>query len=385
MSGLDFSVEGVLAEARAQAELEDLGEFWFKDGLAKLLETYETNAFNEKRQKRNRSRMVGAVATRLRAQAALTAHPEIEQREIRRPVFLTGLPRSGTSALFNLLAADPAARPLLLWETQFPEPLEGHDPAEPDPRHEAIRAYYERGRETNPEWNKIHQTHADTPEECVLLHLFSFHGVQYGIEIFLEPYASWYQANLDGLDKVYAHQKQYLQMLDWQRPGQRWLLKAPAHMWGLDALLRTFPDAAIVWSHRDPRLCIASICSMTATLMQQVDGVDKKSLGPRVMEFYAQSLERGLAARDALGPERVVDVTHDEFVSDSLAVTDRIYDQFGLDATEARGAFEAHVSGNPKDKHGSHEYGLEDYGLSDAQILDRFSAYIRRFDVADIG
>jgi hypothetical protein len=382
MSELDAKdAKTVLDEARGEANLEDLGQHWFEDGLEALLSTYQRNAFNEKRQRRNRNRMIGAAGTRLRAQAALTAHPEIEQREIRRPMFLTGLPRSGTSALFNLLAADSAARPLLLWESQFPEPLEGHDPATPDPRHEAIRAYYEKGRETNPEWNKIHQTHADTPEECVLLHLFAFHGVQYGIEIFLEPYASWYQENLHRLDAVYAHQKQYMQMLDWQRPGERWLLKAPAHMWGLDALLETFPDAAIVWSHRDPRLCVASICSMTATLMRQVDGVDPTELGPRVMEFYARSLERGLAVRDGLGADRVVDVTHDEFVSDPLGAATRIYQCFGLDAAPIASELASHVGANPKDKHGSHDYGLEDYGLSEDRVLDRFEAYVSRFDV----
>ncbi len=374
--------KAVLDEARAQAEFEDLGELWFQDGLDALLATYESNAFNEKRRRRNRNRMVGAAATRLRAQAVLASHPDIEQREIRRPVFLTGLPRSGTSALFNLLAADPAARPLLLWETQFPEPLEGHDPAQPDPRHEAIRAYYEKGRETNPEWNKIHQTHADTPEECVLLHLFAFHGVQYGIEIFLEPYASWYQANLDRLTTVYAHQKQYMQMLDWQRPGERWLLKAPAHMWGLDSLLESFPDAAIVWNHRDPRLCVASICSMTATLMRQVDGVDPSELGPRVMEFYARSLERGLAVRERLGADRVVDVTHDEFVAAPLSIAMRVYERFGLDVAPIGSDLASHVGANPKDKHGRHDYGLEAYGLSEGRVLERFADYLARFDVS---
>ena len=376
-----FTLEGALAEARAETGLEDFGVHWFPEGLYALLHTYRRNAFNEKRRRRNRSRMVGAAATRLRAQAAIDAHPEILEREIRRPVFLTGLPRSGTSALFNLLAADPAARPLLLWETQFPEPLEGHDPAQPDPRHEAIRAYYEKGREKNPDWNKIHETHADTPEECVLLHLFAFHGVQYGIEIFLEPYASWYQAHLDGLAVLYAHHRQYLQMLDWQRPGERWLLKAPAHMWGLDALVAAFPDAAIVWSHRDPRRCVASIASMTATLMQQVDGVDPKRLGPQVMEFYARSLERGLAARDRFEPGRIVDVLHDAFVADPLGEVRRIHAHLGLDATEGDAALTAHARANPKDKHGRHDYGLAEFGLTEGQVLDRFAAYVDRFDV----
>lgn len=382
MSALDFSLAGVLAEARDKEGLEDLGSGWFEDGLAALLATIEGNAFNEKRSKRNRSRLVGGVGTRLRVQAALERHPEIAEREIRQPMVLTGLPRSGTSALFNLLGEDPAARPLLLWETQFPEPMEGLAEGQPDPRYEAIKAYYDQGREKNPEWSSIHFTSADTPEECVLLHAFTFHGVQWGIEIFLEPYASWYQANLDRLAEMYAYQKTLLQMLDWQRPGVRWLLKAPAHMWGIDALLATFPDASVVWSHRNPLSCVASACSMTQSLIAQVDGIDPKWLGPEVMEFYARSLERGLERRDEADPARFVDVSHDEFVADSLGVVRRIYDHFDVPIEDADTALRAHVDANPKGKHGSHAYGLEEFGLTEAQVRDRFAAYTDRFDIA---
>ena len=99
----------------------------------------------------------------------------------------------------------------------------------------------------------------------MLLHAYAMHGVQLGIEIMLEPYASWYQEAARDLRPLYDYQKKLMQLLDWQRPGERWLLKAPAHMWGLDALAATFPDVAIVWTHRDPVACIASGCSMTAS------------------------------------------------------------------------------------------------------------------------
>ena len=158
---------------------------------------------------------------------------------------LTGLPRSGSSALFNLLASVPAARALLLWETQFPDPLEGAEAGAPDPRRAAIEAHYAKSREQNPEFTKIHFASADTPEECVLLHAYSMTGVHLGTEVMIEPYASWYRHH--DLHGMYAYYKTLLQMLDWQRPGERWLLKAPAHMWGIDALIDTFPDVSIVW------------------------------------------------------------------------------------------------------------------------------------------
>jgi hypothetical protein len=376
----DWSEASVLSEARAAAGLEDLGDESFRPGLRALLETYAGNPFTEKGQRRSRRRVVSLLVTRLRVEAALARPPEIRQRPGAHPIFLTGLPRSATSALFSLLGEDPAARPLRLWETQCPEPLEDHVPGAPDPRRQAIDDYYAKGREKNPAWTRIHFTSADTPEECVLLHAYAFHGVQLGIEPLLEPYASWYRSQVDDLRPLYAYQKQLMQLLDWQRPGERWLLKAPAHLWGLDALAATFPDVAIVWTHRDPVACTASACSMTAALMTTLDGLDKHWLGPRVLDFYASSLDRGLAARERMDPARVVDVSHDEFVRDPVAVARRIYRHFGLPETDAaRAAFEAHAAANPRAKHGSHDYRLEEFGLTESGVRERFRGYTERF------
>jgi len=376
----DWSEAALLAEARAAAQLDDFGDESFRAGLRALLDTYQRNPFSEKGRRRNRRRLVGLLATRLKLEDAWRRHPEVLARPVKSPVVLTGLPRSATSALFNLLGEDPAARPLRLWETQCPEPLEGAAPFASDPRREAIDAYYAQGREKNPEWTKIHFTSADTPEECVLLHAYAMHGVQLGIEIMLEPYASWYQSQASDLRPLYAYQKKLMQLLDWQRPGERWLLKAPAHLWGLDALAATFPDVAIVWTHRDPVACIASGCSMTAALMTTLVGLDKKWLGPVVMEFYARSLDHGLAAREKMDARRVVDVSHDEFVSDAVGVAKRIYAHFGLPLTPAAlAAFEAHAAANPRAKHGKHEYELEEFGLSEERVRERFRGYRARF------
>ena len=376
-----FDAEALLEDARKATGLSDFGPGGFRPGLRALIATYHGRPFTAKGRARNRRRLVQLLATRLRVQEAFRRHPGIREREIVKPMVLTGLPRSGTSALFNLLARDPAARPLRLWETQFPDPMEGLDPAEPDPRRDAVEAHFARGRDKNPEFTKIHYTSADTPEECVLLHAFAMNGVQLGVEVMLEPYASWYRAQ--DLLPMYAYYKDLLRMLDWQRPGERWLLKAPAHMWGIDALLETFPDVSIVWSHRDPLLCVASVCSMTYTLLAPQAEVDRAELGPVVMDFYATSLERGLAARDRCDPARFVDVTHDDFVADPIGVVERIHGHFGLALEgEARSAMDEHVRANPKGKHGSHDYALEEYGLDAQRVRERFAGYVDRFRIS---
>lgn len=381
MSEITFDIDELLAESSAAAGgLTDFGSEELRPGLKAVMDTYD-QAFNERGRKRNRRRLIMLLATRLRIEAALAKHPEILERPVRAPVVLTGLPRSGTSALFNLLATDPAARPLRLWETQFPDPAEGLSPTDRDPRRDAVEAYQRRMHEKNPEFSKIHYASADTPEECVLIHAYAMHGVHIGIEVMLEPYASWYRDQ--PLDAMYAYYKKLLQLLDWQRPGDRWLLKAPAHMWGIDALVRTFPDVCIVWSHRDPLACTASICSMTESLMEGQVDIDPHVLGPIVMDFYATSLERGLAARDQLDASRFVDVSHDEFVEEPLRVAERIYAHFGLPfSEEVRRPLEAHVSANPRGKHGEHEYSLAQYGLDPDEVKKRFVPYIERFQVA---
>ncbi len=382
-SGIRFDREVVLEEAREQTGLSDFGPGNFTEALDVLLQTYEDHHKSEKGKKKAYRRVVGLLATRLRVAEALHQHPEIREREIRKPMVLTGLPRSGTSALFNLLGADPAARALLLWETQFPDPAEGLEPGAPDPRYEAIKSYYENARKTNPEFTKIHFASADTPEECVLLHAFSLNGVHHGTECMLEPYHSWYSEQ--DLHEMYSYYRMLLQMLDWQRPGERWLLKAPAHMWAIDSLIDTFPDVSIVWSHRNPLACTASICSMTHLLMEGQVEMDKAVLGPIVMNFYATSLERGLAVRDKCDPARFIDVNHDDFVADSLGTVEKVYDHFDIPITApAREALDAHIATNPKGRHGKHEYKLDDWGLTHEDVLERFAPYVDRFDI-DMG
>ncbi|MFB0977821.1 MAG: sulfotransferase [Myxococcota bacterium] len=375
-----FDANDMLEEARASAGLSNFGSDSFREPLEALVRTYDANHRTLKGRKKAYRRVIGLLATRLRVEEALRVHPEIKQRPVTSPMVLTGLPRSGTSALFNLLGADPDARPLLLWETQFPDPLEGLEPGAKDPRHAAIEAYYEQSRETNPEFTKMHFASADTPEECVLLHAFSLNGVHHGTEVMLEPYASWYRDQ--DLGEMYRYYKILLQMLDWQRPGKRWLLKAPAHMWAIDKLIDTFPDVSVVWSHRNPLACTASICSMTHLLMEDQVDMPKEVLGPIVMDFYATSLERGLAVRDQSDPARFIDVNHDDFVGDSLGTVGRIYEHFGLPiGDDAAASLKTHIEANPKGRHGKHEYNLDDWGLTTDDVVKRFEPYVERFEI----
>lgn len=374
-----FDETELLDDARRATGLSDFGSDDFRAGLHALAALPAQNSFTEKGRKQHRQRLVQLLSTRLKIEAAFRRQPEIRERKILRPMFLTGLPRSGTSALFNLLAADPAARPLLLWEGIFPDPNFDLASGEEDPRYKAMKAVSEQSRKKNPEFTKAHFADADTPEECVLLHAFAFDGGQLGYELLLEPYASWF-ANHD-LRPLYRYYADLLRLLDWQRPGDRWLLKTPSHLWALDALVETFPDCSVVWNHRDPAVCIASISSMLFMIVKDRVGITAEDLGPLVLEQYAESMDRGLATRESLGEARFIDVDYDTLVKDNLGAVEQIYRHFDLPNEAARGAIEAHASSHTKDRFGKHDYDLSTFGLTREQVRERFAAYLKRFSL----
>lgn len=371
-----FEADDLVREAIEQTGFDDFGDLPYREGLEMLLQTYDAHVQDPQGRKRCRERVVFQLATRLKCENAFRTIPEVAEQEIIAPVFVTGLPRSGTSALLNLLVAAPQNRGLLQWEVQFPDPWPDSKPGEEDPRYPYLVKALEATRDS--EFAKIHYIDADTPEECVLLHAFAFHGVQLGFEIMLEPYRSWLLAQ--DLEPLYAYQKKLMQMLNWRNPGKQWMLKAPAHMWGIDAILKVFPDARFVWCHRDPQKVVPSINSMNKVVMGMYAGdyshLDMGEVGRSVMDWYAMSLETGLAMRETLPAELFVDCSQQDFVERPMHIVERIYRAFDLPLEDAaRAAMQAHIDANPKGKHGRHEYDLAEYGLTREMIKERFAFY----------
>ncbi len=375
---VEFDADTLIEEAVKQTGFDDFGSLPYREGLEVLLQTYDQHVRDPEGRKRCRDRVLGQLATRLKCENAFNTIAEIASQEIVAPIFVTGLPRSGTSALLNLLVTAPENRGVLQWEVQFPDPWPDSKPGDKDPRYKYLDEALKAMRDS--EFAKIHYVDADTPEECVLLHAFAFHGVQLGFEIMLEPYRSWLLQQ--DLAPLYAYQKKQLQLLNWRNPGQQWMLKAPAHMWGIDAILKVFPDARFIWCHRDPRAVVPSINSMNRAIMKMYMGdyshIDSGEMGRSVMEWYALSLEEGLAARKKLPPELFVDCSQQEFVERPMEMVERVYREFNLPLSNgAREAMQAHVDTNPKGKHGRHEYDLESYGLTREMIDNRFAFYTR--------
>ena len=381
-----FVAAELIKEAQQQTGFDEFGEPSIHEGLEVLLETYDRNVLDPDGRKRCRERVVMQLATRLKCENAFRTIPEIDQQDIVAPIFVTGLPRSGTSALLNLLVAAPENRGVLQWECQFPDPWPDTKPGEEDFRYPYLVKALDDTR--NSDFSKIHYVDADTPEECVLLHAYAFNGVQLGFEIMLEPYRSWLLAQ--DLVPLYRYQKRQMQMLNWRNPGEQWMLKAPAHMWAVDAILDVFPDARFIWCHREPVAVTASINSMNRAVMGMYAGnhdyMNKNAIGHSVMEWYAMSLEKGLSERERHDPSLFVDTSQSEFVSHPMGVVEKVYSAFEMELTqEARVAMQAHIDNNPKGKHGKHEYDVAEYGLTREIIEQRFAFYTSddRWPVSD--
>ncbi len=379
MAELDMSPEVLLAKAQEKAGLGDFGADDFREGLGKLLETYSSTGWDEQSQKRLRRRLGDLLVVRLKIEAAFKRHPEIHDEVITQPVYLTGLPRTGTSALLNLLANDPAHRPMKLWEGLNPDPIEGLPKGAEDPRYKAMKQWEEETLRANKDFDKIHHTSIDTPEECIHLLNHTFADVQFGIETMMEPYASWFQQQ--DHRPSYHYYKELLKMLQWQRPGDRWLLKSPAHLWALDIIVEMFPDACLIITHRNPLEAVTSYASMMHAMMKGRN-YDQKTLGPVVLEYLARKVESSLKQREQLDAARILDIQFNDFVGDPLATVNTIYEHFKLPMTAAaKQRIEAYAAEHPMGKHGKHEYDFDEFGLSEQMILDRFGFYIERFNV----
>lgn len=368
----------LLQSARDATGLDDFGSSFWMPALEALCATYrESIDLSERAMRAEHRRLQRLLNNRLRIMQVLGEHPEIEDISLGEPLILTGFPRTGTSALFNLLGANPTHRPLLLWEGNHPDPLD--PPVDgPDPRMLALASMLERARQAAPAFAAIHEARADGPEECVQLMAHSIAYVQQGFEPLFEPYRSAFFAQ--DMAPVYEEYATFLRLLQWQRPGERWLLKTPAHLWGLDAIRTHLPGTRVVFTHRDPLRVVASYCSMLAALMQLNEPLNATDFGPRVLDYLARSMDRALDDREAGSAPPIVDVRYKDFVADPLRCIDQIHEELALplDPT-TRQHYERHIADHPQNKHGRHRYDLETFGLTEAQVRRALARYYDTF------
>jgi hypothetical protein len=373
-----LSAPALLAAARRRTGLHDFGDPAFQEPLRRLVQSVENEArLSFVGRIAAREDLTGMLANRLRMEEDRRRHPAIAAEEIRRPLVITGLPRSGSTFLHGLLAEDPANRVPRHWELRSPSPPPEQDTYETDPRIQRAARDVRWFLRLAPGFRAIHPVGESLPEECVVILSHSFLSFQFSSTWFVPSYQSWLDRH--DLRAAYRYHRQFLQNLQWRCPGERWVLKAPPHLPGLRALCATYPDANIVMTHRDPLEVVGSIASLHVVLRQTFSRhVDPFEVGAEVTRLLADDIRRGLEARDdgCAPPERFLDLQYAELMADPIAAVARIYRHFDLRfSTEAERAMRRHLTQSPKDLHGPHVYSLGQFGLDAETERARYRAY----------
>jgi hypothetical protein len=382
-----LDVDEIMAKACRATGLSDWGDNGYREPLQVLLKSLDETANLTPAGKLGlRIYFTDVCCTRLRIIHSLKTHPEIREQPIVRPLIVVGLPRTGTTLLYNLLNQDHRYRPLLLWEAQQPAPLKPVRPGKLDPRIQLAHRFVRMMDRVAPQHRVVHELVAEGPEECTYLLCNTFLCpiyAGYGNVPAYDEYLS--QRTESVLLRLYADYRQQLQLLQWQAPQapRQWVLKSPNHAWGLDALLTLFPDACVVQTHRNLAQVIPSYCSLVGHLHATFsDEVSYEQLGRRTVETLSQLFIKPILKARAAHPGRVFDVHYADLMKDPCGTVRAIYQFFGIEPEEGQEERIQHwLAEHPHNKHGAHRYTLEQFGLTAEKVESVFADYHAHFNM----
>ena len=377
--------EWLTRTATEQTGLEDFGDDAFRERLdvfcRALNDEASLNAIGTVTQG---GLLLQVLKNRLLIEDLIRRHPEIASVEIRSPVIICGLPRTGTTHLHNLMSADPALRYLPYWEALEPVLPDGERPApgEPDPRLARTEIALGFTNGMLPLFKRMHEMTLHHAHEEIQLLAIDCSSMLFETLAPMPTWRDYYTAH--DQTPVYAYLKRVLQVLQWLRGGERWVLKSPQHMEQFGPLLATFPDAVFVVTHRDPVSVIASAATMLAYTARMATGRPDPS---RIGAYWSDRLEDMLRAcvrdRDLLPADRTIDVGFDEFMADDVAMVERIYALAGQPMAEAsRRAMEEFMAAHPRGRHGGVIYDLAELGIDREERRKALRFYVDRFGVS---
>jgi hypothetical protein len=374
--------EALLEAARRATGLDDFGEGPWREAFRVLLAAYDEESRLNPFGRTMVEQELGAVLrNRLAFERAFRDDPALREIAIVRPIFVLGLPRTGTTALHFLLGQDPDRQVLEYWLAAAPGPRPPRERWETDPRFRAAARGLGITYWLDPGLRAIHDLTAEGPDECRHLFLQSFLDHTFDANATIPSYTKYFEAQ--DMRPAYERHRDLLRWIGSSSPGRQWVLKYPAHMRNLATLLDVYPDACIVQTHRDPAKVLPSVCSLVAGWRGiYEDWIDPAAIGRWQLDLYAGWLESAARVRARCDPARFFDLHFRELVSDPLGAIGRLYDHFGLRLTgEAERRMAAWHATNPQGRHGGHRYRAEDYGLSTDAIRERFGDYVERFGV----
>ncbi len=372
------SVEELLAEAVEKSGFTDFGPGDFRQGLGVLLESLERDGnlhpdAVEPVLDDFRRRLVN----RLEVEAWNEAHPEVESVGIRGPVDVNGLPRTGTTALADMLSLDPQFRCLRGWEqtTPVPPPILANEAD--DPRRRAFEESHESRRRRQ---RAMHIFEVDAAMEDTEILGMAFHGQQMMLPV--PSYRHWWREA--DLTQTYEYHRRVVKLLGSRRPPDLWLFKAPHHKFHLEALASAYPDVRFVMTHRDPGKVVPSYASLVLSITPPAASErDQNAFGREVCDHLRVGMEHAIQQRELLGEDRFLDVHHRDLVDDPKGSIRRIYTWLGLPLSpDVEQSIREWQEVNRMGASGTHRYTPEQFGLTAKKIRSDYDFYIERFDVA---
>lgn len=384
--GVNLELDSILEEGSQRAGgATDLGDGPFTEPLQLVLDSLEREArLNVIGRMIARERMVGHTANRLGYVNDRKLNPSIADEQIIKPVFIIGMPRTGTTILHDILAQDPANRAPMTWEVMFPSPPPEAATFHTDPRIAACAATFPSVDLQIPAFKAMHPMGAELSQECVTMMGEAMCTPLFHNQFRVPTYEDWVDEVADWTHVYDFHHKQ-LQHLQWHNMQDRWVLKTGAHLWGLDKLLAQYPDARIVFTHRDPVKSMTSYASLT-TLVRSMgsDDVDAVEVADDWIARLRTMLLRGLHVRQAREyPDAIFyDMFFRDFITDQFAEVEKIYAALGLPMSDdgAR-RMQAFIADNPPGKHGIHFYEPHEFGVVPEKVRAEFAEYIAYFDL----
>jgi hypothetical protein len=373
-------VVDLIEAAKRRCGLDDFGGGDFFEGLSRLLDScHRESRLNLIGKIALRTDLTRILCSRLLMQRDRELYSAVARQEIREPLFIVGLPRSGTTLLHMLLAADPEHRAPLTWEVMTPSP----------PTRDSEKRRIQRAMQScnclnwlAPTFRHVHAVGAELPQECVGLMTPTFMSDQFDTMYYVPSYRAWFFRQ--DLLPAYQYHRRFLQHLQVRQSAPRWVLKAPTHMFALPTLLSVYPDALFVQTHRAPLDAMASVASLI-TILRRVfsDAVDPFIVCREAIQYWSETLDRFLQERDRLAECRVCDVNYIEIRRDPVAAVRRIYEHFGwLLSAEAEQRMRLVLASQPQEQYGRHRYNLSGFGIREAEGAAAFTAYCDRFGLS---
>lgn len=374
-------VDEILAKAKSATGLSDFGDPSALEALDVLVQATNAEAdLSEAGAQRWEGMLINNAMIRLRIIDYLKQHPELLNRPVEKPMFVFGLPRTGTTLTINLLSADPARRCFLRWEALNPVPPAKAGDLRSDPRYHAEQKKLEMALKYMPQIAAIHFEDADSPTECQFSMTPTFCSQVYDSQIHIPAYRKWFFAA--SYLPAFRFHKQFLQLLQSENGG-RWTLKNPWHPLYLNDLTNVYPDAQLVMTHRDPVEVVGSACSLIRHVRPMfTDTVVLRDIADQMIETFDLMIARQNAYRDKHGEDSIFDIQYEEQMRDPIGQMRKLYAHFGEPFTgEAEAAMGALMAANPQGKHGKHVYSLEEFGLTAEGVRAHFKDYCERYKI----